>query len=199
VPAGRVPVLDLERFATDRENLATEAGRAYREYGFCGFVNHGVPDPVIGDAYRVFRQFFAQPEDVKMRYRSRSGGQRGYTSFGIEQAKDGTVPDLKEFWHVGRETGEHNPWPDILEPNRWPTEVPGFRDSAGAAAESYLIKIATVPLDDGNPDLLYDPDEFDRWLPDFDIVERLTGFVRLEEGVKHRGLAQVVRWTGRKR
>jgi isopenicillin N synthase-like dioxygenase len=80
----------------------------------------------------VFRQFFAQPEDVKMRYRSRSGGQRGYTPFGIEQAKDGTVPDLKEFWHVGRETGEDNPWPDILEPNRWPAEVTGFRESAYA-------------------------------------------------------------------
>ena len=67
-------------------------------------------------------------------------------------------------------------------------------------AEGFAAKTVDGPrMGPGNPDLLYDPDEFDRWLPDFDIVERLTGFVRLEEGAKHRGLAQVVRWTGRKR
>jgi isopenicillin N synthase-like dioxygenase len=132
VSAGQVPVLDLERFAADRANLAVEAGRAYRAYGFCGFVNHGVPDTVIEDAYRVFKRFFSQPEAIKMRYRSRSGGQRGYTPFGLEQARDHAVPDLKEFWHVGRETGADNPWPDILEPNQWPIEVPGFREHAYA-------------------------------------------------------------------
>ncbi|MDH4001721.1 MAG: isopenicillin N synthase family oxygenase, partial [Xanthomonadales bacterium] len=64
------------------------------------------------------------------RYRSGAGGQRGYTPFGIEQARDQTIPDLKEFWHTGREIGADNPWPDILEPNPWPTEVPEFRDKA---------------------------------------------------------------------
>ena len=126
----QVPVLDLERLETDREALVGEAGRAYREYGFCGFRNHGIPEAVIAGAERVFRDFFALPETVKSRYRSGPGGQRGFTPFAVEQARDRTVPDLKEFWHVGREMGADNPWPGILQPNRWPTEVPGFRENA---------------------------------------------------------------------
>lgn len=126
----KVPVLDLERFASDFSILSVEAGQAYREFGFCGFVNHGIPDEVIDDAYNVFSRFFALPEATKQRYRSGSGGQRGYTPIGIEQAKDQAIPDLKEFWHVGREMGTDNPWPGILEPNRWPVEIPGFKVKA---------------------------------------------------------------------
>lgn len=125
-----VPVLDLERFDTDREHFIREVGGAYREYGFCGFLNHGISGEVAGQAYEVFKQFFALPEEIKSRYAADAGGQRGYTAFGIEQAKDHCVPDLKEFWHVGREMPPNNPWPKILEPNLWPSEVPGFKEKA---------------------------------------------------------------------
>lgn len=125
-------MLDLDRFDSDRARLADEAGQAYREFGFCGFINHGLPDRLIDDAYAVFRGFFALPGQVKLRYRSITGGQRGYTPFGVEQARDQVNPDLKEFWHVGREMGVENPWPEILEPNRWPVEIPGFEDNAYA-------------------------------------------------------------------
>lgn len=128
----QVPILDLGRFDSDLCGLVAEAGDAYREYGFCGFTHHGLPDQVIEEAYRVFRVFFDLPEATKMRYRSSAGGQRGYTPFGIEQARDQSIPDLKEFWHTGREMGDDNPWPDILEPNAWPAEVPGFRERACA-------------------------------------------------------------------
>jgi len=124
----KIPVFDLRGFGTGRRKLAEQAGRAYREFGFCGFINHGLPDAVVSDAYAVFRRFFALPEEVKLKYRSAVGGQRGYTPFGVEQARDQSVPDLKEFWHVGREMGEENPWPGILEPNQWPAEITGFRD-----------------------------------------------------------------------
>jgi isopenicillin N synthase-like dioxygenase len=126
----QVPVLDLERFEDDTAALVAEAGAAYREYGFCGFSNHGVADRVIADAYDVFHRFFDLPEESKRAYRSAPGGQRGYTPFGVEQARDQSIPDLKEFWHVGRELTGHNPWPDILEPNTWPAEVPDFRAKA---------------------------------------------------------------------
>lgn len=67
-------------------------------------------------------------------------------------------------------------------------------------AEGFAARTVEGPrMGPSDPALLYDADEFERWLPDFTIVERLTGFVQLDEGVKHRGLAQVVRWTGRKR
>jgi len=140
--------------------LVREAGDAYREFGFCGFINHGLPDRIIDEAYGVFRQFFALPEAVKLRYRSRAGGQRGYTPFGIEQARDQSIPDLKEFWHVGREMGSENPWPGILEPNLWPVEIPGFREKAYALFRA-LDELGKRVLQLIAPSLGLVPDWFD--------------------------------------
>ena len=128
----RIPVLDLDRADSDRARLVGEVGAAYREFGFCGFSNHGIPESVAEAANAVFRRFFDLPNNVKMRYRSAAGGQRGYTPLGVEQARDQSLPDLKEFWHVGREISGHNPWPHILEPNLWPSEVSGFEQHATA-------------------------------------------------------------------
>ena len=132
-----MPVLDLG--GPEDERLMRAAGAAYREYGFCGFSNHGISDHVIEDAYDVFRRFFALPAEAKLAYRSTTGGQRGYTPFGIEQAREYAVPDLKEFWHVGREMGPVNPWPQILQPNPWPEEIPDFREKALALYEALDI------------------------------------------------------------
>jgi len=149
----QVPVLDLHRFDSDLDRLVSDAGCAYREFGFCGFTHHGLAERVIEDAYDVFRNFFDLPEPVKNRYRSAAGGQRGYTPIGIEQARDQTIPDLKEFWHTGREMGPDNPWPDILEPNPWPKEVPGFRNKAYGLYEaldnlgSKILQIIALSLD----------------------------------------------------
>jgi len=126
----QVPVLDLARLEGDPDGRVAEAGAAYRAWGFCGFRNHGIPDAVIADAYSAFRRFFELPPERKLAYRSAAGGQRGYTPFGVEQAKDYGVPDLKEFWHVGRELGTDNPWPEILQPNIWPVEIPDFREKS---------------------------------------------------------------------
>jgi len=126
----QVPVLDLSRFDVDSCSLVAEAGKAYREYGFCGFTNHGISESVIADGYAAFRNFFALPDAVKLHYRSAAGGQRGYTPFGVEQAKGQQIPDLKEFWHVGRDVTGVNPWPDILESNPWPEEIPAFQEKS---------------------------------------------------------------------
>jgi isopenicillin N synthase-like dioxygenase len=126
----RVPVLDLQRLPGGRDGLVREAGQAYREYGFCGFSGHGIPATVIDEAYSVFRQFFDLPGEAKMAYRSVAGGQRGYTPFGTERARDNAVPDLKEFFHIGREISGDNPWPETLMPNRWPREIPSFSENA---------------------------------------------------------------------
>ena len=125
-----VPVLDLNRLQGDGDALVREAGEAYREFGFCGFRNHGIPDEIIQSAYREFRNFFALPVESKNTCRSAAGGQRGYTPFGTEQALNNPIPDLKEFFHIGREMSGDNPWPDILKPNRWPADMPAFKSAA---------------------------------------------------------------------
>lgn len=130
-PDAGIPVLDISGFDGRPGEFTRAVGRGYREFGFVGFVGHGLDDAVIRDAYAAFRKFFALPEATKQQYHlPGQGGARGYTGFGVEQAKDNTVPDLKEFWHVGREVAGGNSFPDALLPNVWPSEVPEFREAA---------------------------------------------------------------------
>ncbi len=124
-----IPTLDLQRFHSDRKAFVEELGAAYRQYGFLGIRNHGIDDQQIAKAYQVFQQFFALPEETKMRYHlPGKGGARGYTGFGIETAKDSEHPDLKEFWHVGRELPAGHRFEAQMPPNLWPTEIEGFKE-----------------------------------------------------------------------
>lgn len=132
-----VPTLDIRRYDSDREAFVAELGAAYREYGFCGITGHGIDPGLINQAYRIFEQFFALPDAVKRQYHlPGTGGARGYTPFMIETAKDSQYPDLKEFWHVGRELPADSPHAGLMPSNLWPTEVEGFRDTALALYES---------------------------------------------------------------
>ncbi len=127
--ASRIPTLDIRRYDSDRAAFVAELGAAYREWGFAGIRGHGIAQSMVDGAYDVFRRFFALPAEVKMRYHVKgSGGARGYTPFGIETAKDSRYPDLKEFWHVGREIPRDSKYADVMAPNLWPAEVAGFRE-----------------------------------------------------------------------
>jgi isopenicillin N synthase-like dioxygenase len=79
------------------------------------------------------KAFFALPQAAKLRYRIAGGaGQRGYTPFGVETAKQAKTADLKEFWHIGRDLPEgHRLWGTIA-PNIWPDEIASFRPTLSA-------------------------------------------------------------------
>ena len=131
--APRIPTLDIRRFIqpdspADREAFVADLGAAYREWGFAGIRNHGIPQQLIDEAYDAFKAFFALPEETKKKYHvPGGGGARGYTPFGVETAKDSKHFDLKEFWHIGREIPDDSPYRGVMPPNLWPDEVPGFR------------------------------------------------------------------------
>lgn len=119
-----IPVVDLEDFRDParRAGFVQAFGDAMREFGFAAVENYGISDAEFAEVYDVYRSFFALPDEVKARYeRPETGRVRGYTSFGVEHAKDNAKPDLKEFFHVGRE-GEG------VAPNVWVEEIPGFRE-----------------------------------------------------------------------
>ncbi|MBA2078423.1 isopenicillin N synthase family oxygenase [Rhodanobacter sp. PCA2] len=123
-----VPTLDIRRYDTDRDGFVAELGAAYREFGFCCISGHGIPRELVEGAYDAFQRFFALPAETKMQYHvPGSGGARGYTPFKVETAKDSKHPDLKEFWHVGRELPANSRFAGVMAPNLWPTEVPEFR------------------------------------------------------------------------
>jgi isopenicillin N synthase-like dioxygenase len=134
--SSRIPTLDIRRFthptsAADRAAFVADLGAAYREWGFAGISGHGIDDALIQGAYDTFQAFFALPEQTKRKYHvPGGGGARGYTPFGIETAKDSRYPDLKEFWHVGREIARDSKYADVMPPNLWPDEVPDFKRHA---------------------------------------------------------------------
>jgi isopenicillin N synthase-like dioxygenase len=132
-----VPTLDIRRWDDERAAFVAELGAAYREYGFCCIRGHGIPGALIDEAYAVFAALFALPDAIKRQYISGPGGTRGLTPLKVETAKGAEHPDLKEFWHIGREQGPQGRYAAIMAPNVWPAEVPGFRE-AGLALYAAL-------------------------------------------------------------
>jgi isopenicillin N synthase-like dioxygenase len=126
-----IPTLDFRRLHTDRDNFVRELGAGYEEYGFVGVTHHGVSTDLIRRSYAMFQKFFELDIDSKRRYHvPGSGGARGYTGFGIETAKDSKFPDLKEFWHVGRELPAGHRYREIMADNLWPSEIAEFKELA---------------------------------------------------------------------
>lgn len=111
----RVPVLDLEQFNRDHDNrieFANSFGMAMTTAGFVRLRGHGVNMALLADCYRLMLQFFTGSDKDKMSiHRPETSGQRGFTPFGIEHAKDKEEPDLKEFIMVGPPHYGENPEP----------------------------------------------------------------------------------------
>jgi isopenicillin N synthase-like dioxygenase len=98
-----IPLVDLSRFTRgdqpQRRQFVNELGEAFHDIGFVGVTGHGIPKDLIDDFYRAAREFFALPVATKRKYEiAGAAGQRGYTSFGKEHAKQSQVADLKEFF-----------------------------------------------------------------------------------------------------
>jgi isopenicillin N synthase-like dioxygenase len=86
---------------------------------------------------------------VKQRYhRAGARGQRGYTGFGTEHARDSKSPDLKEFWQIGRtDVPDEHPVHAPFGANLWPDEVvPEFRPTMTALYQA-LDQLGAVLLE----------------------------------------------------
>lgn len=134
VSAENIPVVDLTdwtRGGESRARFIQDVGDALTAIGFFAVRNHGVPDELTQRAYEVGKGFFHQPLAAKQRYTDpKVHGQRGYTGFGTEHAKDSAAPDLKEFWQVGRpDVPDDHPVHKQYGPNVWPGEPAGFGET----------------------------------------------------------------------
>ncbi len=150
MPHRRIPQLDLSHYQqgtpAERNRFVSAWGDGLKEFGFVSIVNHGVADDVIRRAYADAERFFALPVETKSKYDiAGGGGQRGYTSFGKEHAKNRKVGDLKEFWHVGRDLPANAPRKSAYGDNVWPSEVASFRQNMRTLFEA-LDAAAAVML-----------------------------------------------------
>ena len=111
---------------------------SFERYGFAVVSDHELPQPLIDGCLNRFKQFFALPEEEKLRYHIPGiGGARGLTPFGVETAKGATHYDLKEFWQIGRELPPGHRYRSSMPDNIWIPGDPGFKRAALELWESF--------------------------------------------------------------
>src|SRR5262245_1601924 len=143
----RIPIIDVSAARTGglaaRQAIAREIDATCREIGFFTVTGHGVPVAAMDELRSKAHTFFALPLEEKCKaIHPVPGTPRGYRAQGLEslaQANAGTTPpDLKEFYHFGRES-----WPEetyytgpegrrYFIPNFWPATPERFANAAAA-------------------------------------------------------------------
>ena len=126
-----IPVVDLSKFVNgseaDRKEFVSEIGKAFHEVGFVGVVNHGIAKELVDGFYDASKRFFSLPVSKKRSYNLEGlAGQRGYTSFGTEHAKQSTVADLKEFYQMGQTVAADHELKAEYPDNPFVDDVPAF-------------------------------------------------------------------------
>ncbi len=113
--------------AATRQKFIEEFGDSFSNMGFAIVKNHGVTEELRTKLFEVSKAFFELPDDVKKRYEDEKlHGQRGYISKNKESAKGKSVPDLKEFYHIGQTVEDNDPIKEEYPDNIWPKEVTEF-------------------------------------------------------------------------
>jgi len=126
-----IPTVDLSQFvdgdANQKAAFVQQVGNAFHEIGFVAVKNHGIPPQLIEDFYNSANSFFALDVETKRKYEVKGlAGQRGYTSFGTEHAKQSTVADLKEFFQLGQYVAADHPLKEQYPDNVQVAEKPAF-------------------------------------------------------------------------
>jgi len=136
-----IPQLDLSDFksadAARKGKFVRALGKAYTEIGFVAIKNHGLKDDLQQDLYEQVKQFFALPQDIKAKYEiAGMAGQRGYTGFGKEHAKNKNTGDLKEFFQFGQSVLDNEDLKKIYPKNVSVDELPTFNP---VAMQAYMV------------------------------------------------------------
>lgn len=153
-----IPLIDLDKFVhgSDAEKKAEveKIGQAFHQVGFVGVINHGIPQELVDAFYKASKEFFSLPVAVKRSYEVAGlAGQRGYTSFGKEHAKQSTVADLKEFFQIGQYVNADDPLKHEYPDNVYVKEVEGFYDLSKKLYKSFeksgghLLRAIAIHLD----------------------------------------------------
>jgi isopenicillin N synthase-like dioxygenase len=173
-----VPTLSLADYtsgaAKKRDAFSKDLMRGFQRYGFVILKDHPVSVELLEKAYAMSEAFFAQPEETKLKYR---GGQRGYTPFGVEHAKNTKAVDLKEFWQIGPERPEAagSSYGEIAPPNIWPDYPKGFKQTLTALYDG-LQHTGEIILEALAPNLGLPKDYFAPLVKDGNSVLRLLHY-----------------------
>ncbi|MBC7741862.1 MAG: isopenicillin N synthase family oxygenase [Bdellovibrionaceae bacterium] len=187
----KVPTLSLGSYLhgseADKVKFIEQLFHGMKDYGFIILKDHDVSPELLSQAYQVLEKFYSLSEDKKLSYVSElGGGQRGYTAFGKEHAKDSPVKDLKEFWHVGREVEASHAFSKYYPKNIWPNDtVPEFKPlfeklfSQLETAGMQMMEALTYPLQ-------VEKDYFKNMVVEGNSILRLLHYPPIPQGVDPR-------------
>ena len=182
-----IPVIDLAGYLAGapgaRERLAAELRAALETIGFFILVDHGVPRDLITRTFAEARRFHAQPAAAKLALRMNEHN-NGYMAMGryavwTSEVNANDKPDLNEAFFTKRERPPHDPLVKsgrrFAGPNRWPQDLPGFRDTVLAYTDAVdalgrrLMPACAVALD-------LPPDTFDAAFAESQFSFRLSHY-----------------------
>lgn len=150
LPQESLAVIDMSAGAA---KAAPEIAQACREHGFFYVANHGVREQTLDALKRSSAEFFALPEEIKMKIALTKGGRawRGFFPVGGELTSG--KPDVKEGVYFGEDLDASDPrvaagWP-LHGANLFPAEAPAleqavraFMTEAEGAAHAVMSGIA---------------------------------------------------------
>jgi len=138
----KIAVVDYKDYSEGspklRQNFIKEFGESFENMGFAIVRNHGVTKELKDKLFEVSKAFFNLSTEIKKQYENLAlAGQRGYISKLRESAKGKSVPDIKEFYHIGQTVTDgdliKNEYPD----NIWPKEVTDFEEVCQAVYQTF--------------------------------------------------------------
>jgi isopenicillin N synthase-like dioxygenase len=160
-----IAVIDLGAYLAGapgaRARLAAELRAALETIGFFILVDHGVPRDLITRTFDQARRFHAQPAAAKLALRMNEHN-NGYMAMGryavwTSEVNANDKPDLNEAFFTKRERPPDDPLVKagrrFAGPNRWPQDLPGFRDTVLAYTDAVdalgrrLMPACAVALD----------------------------------------------------
>lgn len=162
-----IPSLDLSEFLSDdlskKTDFVNQLGKSFEEIGFISLKNHFLTEELMQRLYTEIKSFFDLPVATKRKYEvANLHGQRGYTSFGKEQAVGHKKADLKEFWHFGQEPQKELTFTKEYHENIEVSELDNFNTTGVEAFRMlektglYLLKAIAIYLG-------LKEDYFDQW------------------------------------
>lgn len=139
-----IPSVDLREFTQgneeERKKFVQELGLAYETVGFVAVKNHGISEDIVKSLYDLSKSFFELDTAKKRSYEIEGlAGQRGYTSFGKEQAKGYDSPDLKEFFQYGQNVEDGDSIKKEYPDNVKVTDVQGFDETFYKAYKQFEV------------------------------------------------------------
>ncbi len=188
----QVPRLSLRSYTNgsllERRDFSNKLYGGLKDFGFVILFDHPIDLGLLHRAYKLSESLFHLDLAQKNRYSAaQNGGQRGYTAFGVEHAKDAAAIDLKEFWHIGQELSSGHEYFAKYSANVWPVELPEFR-STFVDLYRALEETGKVMLRALCPELKVSADFFDNMTKDGNSILRLLHYPPIPDNADPRSI-----------